>query len=397
MTFKHLDDATLQGVVKAMIDLGWTTDASLEALTATMSPAFVGAALGQGSGNARLLVLAGRVNSTRVLVNGEVPMLQLLSNAVLLSAGRPEELVFRTALERVSVDGRAPAAPGAAAPAAAPPDATAVPSKNGQLEIAIGEDDTLEVDFLMRGVETARSIVKLLVHRHFDSTPSMLAGNNPDLGKGTGWLLGPRLLVTNHHVVNARLVGEPPASGADFALQGSNTHVQFDYYRDGSPTLACTATECVASDPTLDFALLRLPADAPDRPPLRLRSAPILRPKDRQLRERVNVLQHPDGRPMRLGFRNNFVVSGSAERLSYLTDTAGGSSGSPICDDLWFVAGLHRGFQTITGEPVLVWGVPIHQENYGTPVGAILAHLAAAHPGLHEEVMAGQASLPPLG
>ena len=100
---------------------------------------------------------------------------------------------------------------------------------------------------------------------------------------------------------------------------------------------------------------------------------------------------------MRLGFRNNFVVSGSAERLSYLTDTAGGSSGSPICDDLWFVAGLHRGFQTITGEPVLVWGVPIHQENYGTPVGAILAHLAAAHPGLHEEVMAGQASLPPLG
>jgi hypothetical protein len=149
----------------------------------------------------------------------------------------------------------------------------------------------------------------------------------------------------------------------------------------------------VASDPTLDYALLRLPDDAPDRPALHLRSHPITRTKDKELRERVNVLQHPNGEPMRLGFRNNFVVSGSDERLSYLTDTAGGSSGSPICDDLWFVAALHRGFATIPGEPVMVWGRPIHQENYGTPVNQILADLAANHPDLHTEVVAGQAAL----
>jgi hypothetical protein len=43
---------------------------------------------------------------------------------------------------------------------------------------------------------------------------------------------------------------------------------------------------------------------------------------------------------MRLGFRNNFVVTGTADRLSYLTHTYGGSSGSPLCDDARFVAGF---------------------------------------------------------
>src|SRR5262249_10531744 len=93
-----------------------------------------------------------------------------------------------------------------------------------------------------------------------------------------------------------------------------------------------------------------------------LRTNPIAKPKDRALRERVNVLQHPNGDPMRLGFRNNFVVTGSESRLSYLTDTPDGSSGPPICDDAWFVAALHRAWTTITGAPLTVWGKAISPE-----------------------------------
>ena len=88
-----------------------------------------------------------------------------------------------------------------------------------------------------------------------------------------------------------------------------------------------------------------------------------------------------------------FVVTGSESKLSYLTDTAGGSSGSPICDDPWFVAALHRGFMTIPGGPVTVWGKSISQENYGTPIGLVLQHLAANHPDLHAEIEAGQIAL----
>jgi endonuclease G len=388
---QHLSNDLLIRVIKAMLDLGWGNDSSIDALTATMPPNFVGSITGSGNGATKLTVMCGHVNRTRVLVSGDVPMAQLLSQAILLAGGRPEEVLFREALETMSADGSRDVSTPAGE--ARSPDLASVPADQGHLEIAIGEDDTIEVDFLIRGVAAARSIAKLLVHRHFNQVPSFVAGNNPDFGKGTGWLLAPRLLITNFHVINARLVGEGTASDADFALQGANTAVSFDYLADDSSPVVALSTACVASSAELDYALLRLPELDPTRPPLRLRTNPILRPQGSALRERVNVLQHPDGRPMRLGFRNNFVVTGTESRLSYLTDTAGGSSGSPSCDDKWFVAALHRGYATIDGDPVMVWGTPIRQENYGTPIGVILSDLEERFPDLHAEVLAGQAAL----
>lgn len=389
MTFKHLSDDQLEEVTSALIRLGLTSDSSFEALTANISPEFAGT-LTSGNGNRRLIIANGLLNTTKVLVSGEVPIVLWLKTAVLLASGRPEELIFRKALERISADGQA-AVEDPIGDTASAPDVDAAAAA-GALEIAIGEDDTIEVNFLTGGVVAAQSVVKLLVHRHFEGAASFLAGNEPDLGKGTGWLIAPKLLVTNHHVVNARMPTEPEASQVDFDLQGANTHVRFEYFADDSPLVRSQSVSCVASNKALDYALLRLPDDAPMKNPLRLRTTSITKPKERQLRERVNVLQHPDGAAMRLGFRNNFVITGSEARLSYLTDTAGGASGSPICDDKWHVAALHRGWQTME-QPVAVWGVDIHQENYGTPLAAILEDLKASHPNLRAEIDSGQASL----
>lgn len=387
MTFAHLDEATLREVQQTAIRLGFASDSQLAALTAGISPAFVTAYTQGGSGNAKLITLTSTMNATRVLVSGEVPLARWLNNAVLLAGGVPEEAVFRQALERMSPDGTASHAEPAAGASAL--DVTALPVVGGGLEVQIGEDDTLTVDFLHEGAVASRSVAKLLVHRYFDGHPSMLAGEEPDFGKGTGWLLAPRLLITNFHVINARRPLET-ASADDVRRQGGATQVQFDFYRTSSTIDAMVAEGCVASDPELDYALLRLPENATARPPLRLRTSPILKSKESPLRERVNVLQHPNGDPMRLGFRNNFVVAGTERRLSYLTDTAGGSSGSPICDDAWFVAALHRGFTTIPDEPLTLWGKTIRQENFGTPIGQILEHLAIHHPELRAEVEAGQ-------
>ena len=395
MTFAYLDDSTLHEVQRTAIELGFASDGQLAALTAGVSPAFVAAYTQGSNANAKLLTLTNRMNTTKVLVSGEVPLTKWLNNAILLAAGVPEEAVFRRALEKASVDGAA--SPTASADGGATTwedlDVAALPVADGGLEIQIGEDDTLTVDFLHEGTTVSRSVAKLLVHRHFDGHPSMLPGDAPDFGNGTGWMLAPRLLITNWHVINARWVLEPRASAEDFRLQGDATRVEFDFYRASSKIHATRAVGCVASNSELDYALLRLPENALARPPLRLRTNHILKPQNRPLRERVNVLQHPNGDPMRLGFRNNFVVSGTDSRLSYLTDTAGGSSGSPICDDAWFVAALHRGFATIPGEPLKVWGKPIRQENYGTPIGRILDHIATHHPDLRAEVEVGQLAL----
>jgi hypothetical protein len=394
MSFKHLPDEAIRDVTQAIIGLGLTSDDDIRAMTAGISPAFVGAALGGGHGVARVLTMAAKMNSTSALVTGEVPLTIWLRNCVDLAGGAPEETVFRRALEQASPDGARPAQGGGglAGVGIGGPDVSAVPrDAGGALEIKIGEfDDTLSVSFLLRGATASKSVAKLLVHRHFDGVPSFGPGNTPAVGLGTGWLVAPSLIMTNHHVVGARLPLEPQATPEDFQLQGAATAVQFDFVGDGSVIQEVRSAGCVASDAGLDYAVLRLPLDGIDRPALSLRTAPITRPKESQLRERVNVLQHPDGKPMRLGFRNNFVVTGSAERLSYLTDTAGGSSGSPICDDEWFVAALHRGFTTIDGEPLMVWGQPISQENYGTPIGLILSHLEQHHPELHAEIRENQ-------
>jgi endonuclease G, mitochondrial len=386
VAFAYLSDDALLAVQRAAIDLGLNTDGNLVALTAGISPAFVGGNMVGGTPSARLITLTARMNETKNLVSGEVPLAKWLNNAILLAGGSPEELVFRDALQKMATD--------SLPEAGASPDVDATPrSDGGSLEIKIEEDDTLGVGFLLRGAISARSVAKLRVHRHFDGSPSFVAGGEPDWGLGTGWLIGRQLLITNHHVVNARTTREPAASEADFALQAAASETDFDYLEDGGDLTTVPVLECVASDRELDYALLRLDPAGADRAALRLRMNPLTRPQASALRERVNVLQHPNGDPMRLGFRNNFVVTGSAERLSYLTDTSGGSSGSPICDDLWHVAGLHRGWTTIAGEPVKVWGREIRQENYGTPIGLIVAQLQTKHPDLHAEIVAGQAAL----
>ncbi len=390
MTFAHLRQDVLREVQASAIALGFADDDTLRALNTGVEPAFVASAMLGGQPLARLLTLTSRMNATRVLLSGQVPLLLWLDNAVLLAAGQPQELVFRRALEIASVDGAAPATTGPADPLAETAAVGALPQSNGELEIVIVEDDTLEVGFLHTGALVSRSVAKLLVRRHFDGVPATLAGGVPDEVLGTGWMLAPGLLITNHHVVNARTPREPAAGEADFAAQGAAVTAVFDFYRAGAVGHTAVSVSCVAHDSGLDFAVLRLAEHSSPRPPLRLRAGPISKPQGRALGERVNVLQHPGGHPMRLGFRNNFVVSGTPTRLSYLTDTAGGSSGSPICDDAWFAAALHRGFQTIEGGPLTVWGRAVSQENHGTPMSAIMDHLAAHNPALHAEVMAGQ-------
>jgi endonuclease G, mitochondrial len=383
VAFQHLSDEGIKAVRDAVIARGLNTDASLAALVAGISPAFVGSVpIGSVPPNAKLLLLTEEMNKTRVLLNGQVPLAKWLSNAITLAGGTQEELVFRRALEQIAPDGR----PDDHAPA----DVEAAPRVDGgALEIQIGDDDTLGIGFLLRGAVAARSVAKLRVHRHFDGNPSFLAGNAPDWGLGTGWLIGPDLLITNHHVIAARLPREPAATEADFGLQAASTEADFDHHDDSAQVKTVAVQALEASDPVLDYAVLRLAAGAGDRSPLRLRTNPLLRPQTSALRERVNVLQHPNGDPMRLGFRNNFVVTGSVTRLSYLTDTAGGSSGAPISDDAWYVAGLHRGWTTL-GTPVDVWGKLIGRENYATPIGRILADLETRNSSVRDAILAAQ-------
>jgi len=390
----HLTDEQLNKVHAAAINAGLAmTDTRIDALLSGLSPRFAADLPGGGlAPSARLLVQLNEMNRVHNLRSGDVPLVQWLDAAIALAGDKPEADVFEAALDRVSlVPAQAPPLPMrmAAAPVAAPnfdvrPEA-----------VVAGSDQTVDVGFLSDGLAASRAVVKLLVHKHLDGEAVFQDSDEPWLINGTGWFIGAGLVITNHHVVNARMTfpaAEPDASEQDFRLQAESTRVLYDYLEKDHPsaTVEAAAGALQASSQELDFAILRLPATAERRGPLRLRQHAIRKRAEQALGTRVNLLQHPNGDPMRLGFRDNFVVIGDNDALSYLTDTNFGSSGSPVCDDRWSVAALHSGSRNISTDNVVIRGRRVRRENHGIPIPRIMAFLAAEHPELHAEIQDAQ-------
>ena len=231
-------------------------------------------------------------------------------------------------------------------------------------------DTRLPYAFIAGAQRAARSIARLTVQRFFDGQP------RGEYMAGTGWLIAPGTLLTNHHVIDARDRrprpagrGEPPASAQDFRAQAERLVAHFDFYAGNEPdaatTLRCSGARLLAQNADLDFAVVEL-AEADkvaDRPALRLPAAqPALARGDR-----MNIVQHPQGRAMRFAIRNNFFVRPGTQPhlLWYQTDTEPGASGSPVCDDDWKVVALHRAAtaplppqlvpqEVISGNPAMV-------------------------------------------
>jgi hypothetical protein len=59
--------------------------------------------------------------------------------------------------------------------------------------------------------------------------------------------------------------------------------------------------------------------------------------------ERVNIVQHADGRPLQVVMTQNYVVKNmSKTRVQYVADTMDGSSGSPVFNQNWEIVALHH-------------------------------------------------------
>lgn len=208
--------------------------------------------------------------------------------------------------------------------------------------------------------------------------------------RGTGFLVGPDLLLTNQHVLK-------DSSYLATAI------AHFDYRKDH--TGAAPAGRRIRLDPSfyhsspaeqLDYALVRLaerpvdpsPAVSPflaAQPSLGLPvgqhaylplSEDIIRGGDR-----INILQHPGGDPLKVVLTQNRVVEDmTATRVQYLADTDAGSSGSPVCNQRWEVVALHHSGGPYPpprpGDP----NSASRQRfliNEGIPIRAILADLRA--------------------
>ncbi|MFD7256993.1 trypsin-like peptidase domain-containing protein [Streptomyces sp. NPDC059874] len=320
------------------------------------------------------------MNRVERLVDGTVPLAVWLRNASDQLTDAAARDVFLKALDEVVRDS-----------AGEPDVAPDVPTGETKEEIVF-RDDTVPFGFLSGGALAGASVARVKVLPYEGGAllqPVALPHN------GTGWLIAPDLLVTNHHVVNARkrTAGERQvAAPADLQLQARGSRSRFDY-EDGSADDDAAAEEAHASglvawDEELDYAVLRL-TGAPSRPCLRVATEPLTVVSDTPVA--VNIIQHPGGEPKRIALRNNLAFDADERDLRYFTDTRGGSSGSPVLTDAWTVVALHRGTRRVSD--VSFQGKSTAFVNVGTQLSAIMEHLREHSPQVHTEIAAAQSEL----
>jgi endonuclease I/V8-like Glu-specific endopeptidase len=192
------------------------------------------------------------------------------------------------------------------------------------LERLMGRNDLVDVGFLERGHLASRSVGRISV-------------SSPEAHYGSGFMVSPRLLLTNNHVLRDR----------DEAARGC---VEFNFQAglDGRAlrpvAFALEPDSFFATSKDLDFTFVAVAQQ--DGAGTELSEFGWLRLIEEQgkivLGEFLNVIQHPNGEPKQLALRENKLVDRLENFLHYETDTAPGSSGSPVFNDQWEVVALHH-------------------------------------------------------
>jgi V8-like Glu-specific endopeptidase len=177
---------------------------------------------------------------------------------------------------------------------------------------------------------------------------------------GTGFLIGPNLLLTNQHVLKKQEQLEDAVIrfgyqiGASKVAEGGRVF-RFDpgFYHASPPEELDFALVKLTEEPLADVKLEVQPNEGlpPFTELLRLgrhRGYLPLGAREITKGERVNIIQHPRGLPQKVVLTLNYVVKDmSATRVHYLADTDPGSSGSPVFNSNWEVVALHH-----SGNPV---------------------------------------------
>ena len=214
------------------------------------------------------------------------------------------------------------------------------PAAASELERLIGGADFLPTWFLTRGAELRRTVARVRARN--------AAGREMP---GTGFLVAPRLLLTNFHVLDWSDIGLPslseiaPASLAEFDFEE-----QFNGLMQPVATFRLQPqTLLLASSwDQLDYALVAVEPRSIEAPPVSLdnfgynRLAGDLGKINKG--EPVYVVQHPNGQPKQVVLQNNLLIDRD-EHVPYLTyeaDTEKGSSGSPVFNRQWEVIALHH-------------------------------------------------------
>ena len=201
-----------------------------------------------------------------------------------------------------------------------------------------GGADFLPARFLKDGAQSAAAVCRIKL-------PS---------GFGSGFLISsPNFIMTNNHVIAS--VEDARSAVAEFHFEeggiGQSLGLEPDRFFITSVDLDFTIVGCDGSmlEGVEPIALLRSPSTVTRG-------------------EKVNIIQHPRGRPKEVALHENSVDRVKDKVIWYNTDTEPGSSGSPVFNNTWDLVALHHaGWHDADGTTT----------NEGVRIAAIVSHLIA--------------------
>ncbi|MYL54445.1 endonuclease [Pontibacillus yanchengensis] len=198
---------------------------------------------------------------------------------------------------------------------------------NLAMERIIGRNDLFPIAYFQAGLQAAKSVCRIEVR---DSIGRVK-------GHGTGFLISPSVLITNHHVL-----GDEEAANDSVA--------QFNYEKDLDgrereiKNFRFEPEQLFMTDKELDFTLVAVEGRSAEGDKLTENSYLPLEQRTGKglVGERVSIIQHPSGSPKAVTIRENKIQDVFDDFIHYSTDTMPGSSGSPVFNDEWQVISLHH-------------------------------------------------------
>ena len=260
------------------------------------------------------------------------------------------------------------------------------------LERIINGNDLDSVNYLLKGVRASHAVCRIQLND----------ANSNLVGYASGFLIGPSVLLTNHHVFGD-------------AQDAANSIADFDYELDIDGQERQTAhfgfepAKLFYTNDKLDYSVVAV--------------APLSRNGGRSLSdwgwlplngdpgkgdpgEYLTIIQHPGGQTKQICVRENKLLKYFGDFVWYMTDTTSGSSGSPAFNRFWQVIALHHSGvpkKNAKGEILCVDGTVWNQmtdeslidwiANEGARVSSIVADLKASmgsHPLVKAALEVGQ-------
>ncbi len=187
----------------------------------------------------------------------------------------------------------------------------------------IGRNDLLQAHFLDKGSIVSKSVGRVVLKKSAQQVA----------GFGTGFMISPRLFITNNHVL-------PNRADAHYS------HVEMNYQLDDKGNLQnpvsfnFDVSSFFYTKVELDMTVVAIKGNTETEG---IGWNRLIEEEGKvMVGEYMNIIQHPDGRPKELSFRSNRLMDVLPYFLHYETDTEPGSSGAPVYNDQWEIVALHH-------------------------------------------------------